>query len=49
MYVVIVLRKTIHHKQLVTVKLKVCCDCVKKNYTPQTISNSKVKGMLWLC
>ena len=25
------------------------CDYVKKNYTSQTISNSKVKGMLWLC
>ena len=42
------LRKTTHHKQLVIVKLKVCCDCVKKNYTSQTISNSKIKGMLWL-
>ena len=40
------LRKTIHHNQLAIVKLKVCCDYVKKNYTPQTISNSQVKGML---
>ena len=32
------LRKTIYHKQLAIVKLKVCWAYVKKNYTSQTIS-----------